>query len=208
MFVFQFVTSDDGKASKEEFLRQLCRNVANTMYRPDPDTYLVRMRPDDLGLSNSDLSVNRNYRNMYKVKKVFSFNRTPTSSRLTRAVSSMISPLTSSNGHNQMRDRITSTPSGDLQNLRLQSCSNLADAASSSSNQTESPRSTRRFRMMPPPPASPSARSVASSNGSTSDAESTPTKREKGGFALPRTPSICVRRSSFKFITNSLAKKF
>ncbi len=69
-------------------------------------------------------------------------------SRLTRAVSSMISPLTANGAnrqshqqHQQMdqqlgaRDRLMSTPSGDLQNLRLQSCSNLMTA--------ESPVSTR-----------------------------------------------------------------
>ena len=75
-----------------------------------------------------------------KVKKVFSFNRTPTTSRLTRAVSSMISPLTSSNGglnlnHGQSGSNRRATPSGDLQNLKLQSCTNLATAAE------ESPRS-------------------------------------------------------------------
>ena len=41
MYVFQFLTSESdgggGSApSKEEYLRQLCRNIANTMYRPDP----------------------------------------------------------------------------------------------------------------------------------------------------------------------------
>ena len=75
-----------------------------------------------------------------KVKKVFSFNRTPTTSRLTRAVSSMISPLTSSNGglnlnNGQSGSNRRATPSGDLQNLKLQSCTNLATAAE------ESPRS-------------------------------------------------------------------
>lgn len=121
---------------KAEFLRQLCRNVANNMYRQDPDAYLVRMRPDDLGLAPGDLSVgNKTYRSLHKVKKAFSFNKTPTSS-LKRAVSSMISPLTSSNlANGSNRERMGSTPSGDLQNLRLQSCSNLLNA--------DSPRSTR-----------------------------------------------------------------
>ena len=70
MFVFQFISSDcdgGGLPNKEEYLRQLCRNIANTMYRPDPDAYLVRMRPDDLGLNSSDLTASRNYRSMYKV---------------------------------------------------------------------------------------------------------------------------------------------
>ena len=73
MFVFQFISSDcdnGGLPNKEEYLRQLCRNIANTMYRPDPDAYLVRMRPDDLGLTTSDLTASRNYRSMYKVGKM------------------------------------------------------------------------------------------------------------------------------------------
>ena len=152
MFVFQIAYDD---MTKQEFVKMLCRNVANTMYRPNPDTYLVQMHADDLGLVSSDLNVNKNYRSLHKVKKVFSFNKTPTTSRLTRAVSSMISPLTSSSSHNQNlnlnRERIGSTPSGDLQNLKLQSCSNLLNA--------ESPRSSR----FPPvrgemPPPSPSTR--------------------------------------------------
>ena len=40
MYVFQFLASESdgggGAPSKEEYLRQLCRNIANTMYRPDP----------------------------------------------------------------------------------------------------------------------------------------------------------------------------
>ena len=73
MFVFQFISSDcdnGGLPNKEEYLRQLCRNIANTMYRPDPDAYLVRMCPDDLGLTTSDLTASRNYRSMYKVGKM------------------------------------------------------------------------------------------------------------------------------------------
>ncbi len=102
MFVFQYLGSDDGALSKEDFLRLLCRHVANTMYRPDPETYLVRMRPDDLGLSNSDL--NRNYSTMSKVKKAL-IHRTPSAaSRLKRTVSTMISPLTTNNGQNQECD--------------------------------------------------------------------------------------------------------
>lgn len=83
MFVFQVMSDSD--MSKSNFLKMLCRNVANAMYRPDPDYYLVNMRPDDLGLAPSDLSVNRSYaRSLHKVKKAFSFNKTPTTSRLTR----------------------------------------------------------------------------------------------------------------------------
>merc|ERR1719412_1627695 len=105
----------------------------------------------------------------------------------------MISPLTASNGGHNLNNAQSgssnrrATPSGDLQNLKLQSCTNLATAAE------ESPRSSRNYRTMTmcsmPPPASPSTRSVASSNGSSSDAEQhSPSKRDNRGhnqFALP-----------------------
>jgi hypothetical protein len=111
MFVFQVVTEELNKLS---FLRLVCRNVANSMYRSDPETYLVRVRPEDLDLSTADLSASKGLRS--KVKKVFSFNKpaTPlrganplqppsTPNRLKRAVSTMISPLTS-------RSRLSMTP--------------------------------------------------------------------------------------------------
>ena len=83
MFVFQIVSDDPPKS---EFLRLLCRNVANTMYRQDPDMYLVQMRPEDLELGPEDMCVNssRAYRSISRVKKAFSFNKTPTTSRLSR----------------------------------------------------------------------------------------------------------------------------
>ena len=54
MFVFQIVSED---VDKKSFLRNLCRNVASTMCRPDPDTYLRVMRAEDLGLEPSDFSI-------------------------------------------------------------------------------------------------------------------------------------------------------
>ncbi len=108
------------------------------MIQQDPEAYLVQMRPDDLGLAPSDLlvtgGVGRAYRSLHRVKKAFSFNRTPTTSRLTRAVSSMISPLTSHNSIGRGGNNAGSvTPSGDLQRMRLQSCSNLLEAEVGSS---------------------------------------------------------------------------
>ena len=43
------------------FLRALCRNIAHAVYRPDPDTFLRRMKPEDLGLDASDLNVAANF---------------------------------------------------------------------------------------------------------------------------------------------------
>ena len=68
MFVFQIISED---VEKKDFLGLLCRNVASTMCRPDPDTYLRTMRAEDLGLEPSDFSVS-NFSSTYRTlqKKV------------------------------------------------------------------------------------------------------------------------------------------
>lgn len=216
--------------TKSDFLRLLSRHVANAMFCQNPDNYTIRMRPEELHLSGPDLNVtsNKGYaRSLNRVKKAFSFNKTPTTSRLTRAVSSMISPLTSSSNHNAnngqpgagaaARDRrLSSTPSGFMQNLRLQSCVDLHAPDSISVSSQESPRSTRSFArrqqtLMGPPPAASPARSTASTASSSSISSMPPPTespaKSLGGFALPKTPTLCVRRASFKFLTNPMAKK-
>ena len=63
-----------------------------------------------------------------QVNRAFSFNKTPTGSRLKRAMSSMISPIAPRAPYNQpvySSSVSGSTPSGDLQNLRLASCASL-----------------------------------------------------------------------------------
>ena len=76
MFVFQIATED---TDKQAFLKILCRNVASTMCRPDPDTFLRQMRAEDLGLEPSDFNVS-NFSSTYRTlqKKVssifFTFN--------------------------------------------------------------------------------------------------------------------------------------
>ncbi len=218
MSVFQFLPSSDGMKSKSDFLRLLSRHIANAMFCQNPDTYYVKMRHEELHLSANDLCVaNKGYaKSLNRVKKAFSFNRTPTTSRLTRAVSSMISPLTSSSGHNQaqqhqqLEGQKVSTPSGVMKGLRLQSCVDLHKSGSDtvSLSSQESPRSSRSAKtLMGPPPPSP-ARSTTSSIGSgsiSSIPESSPAKI--GGFTIPKTPTLCVRRASFKFLTNPMMKK-
>ncbi len=74
MFVLQIVSCDE-HADKLSFLKQLCRQIANTMCRPDTEAYLRQMRAEDLGLENSDLSVSnfgtRAYRSLHR--KVHTF---------------------------------------------------------------------------------------------------------------------------------------
>ena len=82
------------------------------------------------------------------MNRAFSFNKTPTGSRLKRAMSSMISPIAPRMHYNQhMSSSVSgSTPSGDLQNLRLASCASLFHAVQAplqvNSLQNEMPTST------------------------------------------------------------------
>ena len=55
MFVLQIVSDMEGE--KASFLKVLCRHIANSMFRPDPDYFLVQRKAEDLGLDPSDLNV-------------------------------------------------------------------------------------------------------------------------------------------------------
>ena len=68
MFVLQIVNDMEGE--KSAFLKNLCRNIANTMFRNDPDNLLVQKSAEDLGLDHSELNVSnfgsRAYRSLHK----------------------------------------------------------------------------------------------------------------------------------------------
>ena len=68
MFVLQIVNDMEGE--KAAFLKNLCRNIANTMFRNDPDNLLVQKSAEDLGLDHSELNVSnfgsRAYRTLHK----------------------------------------------------------------------------------------------------------------------------------------------
>ena len=79
MFVFQ-TTSED--MDKQSFLKVLCRNIASTMCRPDPDSYLRQMRAEDLGLEPQDFNVSNfssTYRTLQKKVSYSSLSKTSAS---------------------------------------------------------------------------------------------------------------------------------
>jgi len=91
----------DTQEDKWAWLKTTCRHVSNTQCRPDPDQLLVRLSARDMSFDASDLNVSSFSRALssfhktkQKVGRAFSFNKTP--SKLKRAVSTVISPLTSS----------------------------------------------------------------------------------------------------------------
>ena len=79
MFVFQLTSEADSEDTKQKFLKLLCRNIASTMCRPDPDTYLRRMRAEDLGLDPSEF-YGSNFSTTYRTlqKKVSNTLQVPT----------------------------------------------------------------------------------------------------------------------------------
>jgi len=186
------------------FLKTICRHVANTLCRPDPESLLVKMSarelsfdPGDLNVSTFSRAFSSFLRNKQKVGRKFSFNKTP--NKLRRAVSTMLSPSgTLPLGYH------SSTPSDSMKDLRLegarttprsvratglQSCVNLLES--------DSPRSTRSFPRSPskflnfpsrlespmrPPPESPRRLGVQEENRDP-DQE------------MFRTPTLCKRPS-------------
>jgi len=120
----------ESQDEKLAVLRTICRHVANTMCRPDPENLLVRLGAKDMALDASDLivsSLSRTFSSLYKTKqkvgRAFSFNRTP--GKLKRAVSSMISPMASSSSrsdlpNNKTLSKASNTPSESLRELRLE----------------------------------------------------------------------------------------
>ena len=72
IFLFTFLTFTFTKDEKLTVLRTICRHVANTMCRPDPENLLVRMGAKDMALDASDLivsSLSRTFSSLYKTKQ-------------------------------------------------------------------------------------------------------------------------------------------
>ena len=137
----------------------------------------------------------------FQVNRAFSFNKTPTSNRLKRAVSSMISPLSSTNPNHRMAN---STPSSDLQNLRLASCTNLMSPVLSASNSS----SASSFMSPMPPPSAPPPSSFHTPKRGMAPLAMSPLDHDSSGFSIPKTPAsssnnMCVRRPSFKMKVNT-----
>ncbi|XP_060810252.1 protein ECT2 isoform X2 [Amyelois transitella] len=142
--LYSFMITDDA-VDKQTFLRQLCRQMANTVCKADADKFLTSLDSHQLDIDTSDLALST----LSKVSKfaartriklealaglggwlraepaaglldtwvgrALSFNKTP--SKLKRAMSSMISPFGSNSNLN--------TPASQLAQMRLASCNNI-----------------------------------------------------------------------------------
>ncbi|XP_075983082.1 epithelial cell transforming 2 pebble isoform X6 [Anticarsia gemmatalis] len=117
----------DETVDKSHFLRQLCRQMANTVCKADADKFLACLESHQLDIDTSDLALSAlskvskfAARTRIKVGRAFSFNKTP--SKLKRAMSSMISPFGSTSNL---------TPASQLAQMRLASCNNINEMGAS-----------------------------------------------------------------------------
>ncbi|XP_035430229.2 protein ECT2 isoform X2 [Spodoptera frugiperda] len=147
--LFSFMITDE-TVDKSHFLRQLCRQMANTVCKADADKFLACLESHQLDIDTSELALST----LSKVSKfaartriklealagltgllrpepgsglldtwvgrAFSFNKTP--SKLKRAMSSMISPFGSTSNL---------TPASQLAQMRLASCNNINEMGTS-----------------------------------------------------------------------------
>ncbi|XP_076289624.1 protein ECT2-like isoform X4 [Lasioglossum baleicum] len=132
--LFSFTITDE-EVNKTNYLRTLCRQMANTVCKADADTFLICLDSHQLEIDTSDVALGTLskafkslFHNFYleymdpfasrtrmKVGRAFSFNKTP--SKLKRAMSTMMSPFGSTN---------SLTPaSQQLAQMRLASCNNI-----------------------------------------------------------------------------------
>ncbi|XP_064071093.1 protein ECT2 isoform X3 [Vanessa tameamea] len=147
--LYSFMITDE-TVDKSHFLRQLCRQMANTVCKADADKFLACLESHQLDIDTSDLALST----LSKVSKfaartriklealaglggwlradpgavlldtwvgrALSFNKTP--SKLKRAMSSMISPFGSTSNL---------TPASQLAQMRLASCNNINEMGAS-----------------------------------------------------------------------------
>ncbi|XP_063973699.1 protein ECT2 isoform X3 [Diachasmimorpha longicaudata] len=134
--LFSFTITDE-EVSKNNYLKTLCRQMANTVCKADADTFLISLDSHQLEIDTSDVALGTlskafkfATRTKMKVGRAFSFNKTP--SKLKRAMSTMMSPFGSTH---------SLTPaSQQLAQMRLASCNNineLGNGGSDSSSRDE-----------------------------------------------------------------------
>ncbi|CAG5095557.1 Similar to ECT2: Protein ECT2 (Homo sapiens) [Cotesia congregata] len=119
--LYSFTITDE-EVNKCNYLRTLCRQMANTVCKADADTFLISLDSHQLEIDTSDVALGTlskafkfASRTRMKVGRAFSFNKTP--SKLKRAMSTMMSPFGSTN---------SLTPaSQQLAQMRLASCNNI-----------------------------------------------------------------------------------
>ncbi|XP_013148591.1 PREDICTED: protein ECT2 isoform X2 [Papilio polytes] len=153
--LYSFMITDE-TVDKSHFLRQLCRQMANTVCKADADKFLACLESHQLDIDTSDLALSTlsrvsKFAARTRIKlealaglggwlraepgaalldtwvgRALSFNKTP--SKLKRAMSSMISPFGSTSNL---------TPASQLAQMRLASCNNINEMGTSGGSGAE-----------------------------------------------------------------------
>ncbi|XP_077293738.1 epithelial cell transforming 2 pebble isoform X3 [Arctopsyche grandis] len=130
--LYSFTITDE-TVDKTHFLKQLCRQMANTVCKTDAEKFLACWDFHQLDIDTSDVALGTlskafkfASRTRLKVGRAFSFNKTP--SKLKRAMSSMISPFGSTSNL---------SPASQLAQMRLASCNNINELGVVNSSKPE-----------------------------------------------------------------------
>ncbi|XP_071034057.1 protein ECT2 [Parasteatoda tepidariorum] len=114
--LYAFELQDD--IDKGTFLRTFCRQIANSVCKADAENLLICLDPEQLDLHDSENSSGALTKALNKTKsklgRALSMKKTPAKRGLSRAVSTIISPL-----------RNLGTPRSSMSTLRLSSVTNL-----------------------------------------------------------------------------------
>ncbi|XP_054708607.1 protein ECT2-like [Uloborus diversus] len=116
--LYAFILTEE--TCKNTFLHSLCRQVADSVCKADTENLLTKLDAQQLALQTSEGAGNMLIKALSKTRdklgRALSMRRTPTKRGLSRAVSTMISPL-----------RHFGTPSHNMPSLRLSSVTNLTE---------------------------------------------------------------------------------
>ncbi|XP_044014359.1 protein ECT2 isoform X2 [Aphidius gifuensis] len=137
--LFSFAMTDE-RSNKTNFLKSLCRQMANTICIADADIFLISLHSSDLKIDTSEVAtgtLGKAFKFATKTKKnltrALSINKTP--SKLKRAMSTMMSPFGSTTS---LSHSTSLTPISGLAGMRLASCNNMNELAK---GETDSPSS-------------------------------------------------------------------
>uniref|UniRef100_A0AAG5D3X1 Protein ECT2 n=1 Tax=Anopheles atroparvus TaxID=41427 RepID=A0AAG5D3X1_ANOAO len=136
----------DEEQDKLNYLKSLSKQMAENACRTDAQHFLLNYTSDELGIDVSDINVGTlskafkfASKTRIRVGRAFSFNKTP--SKLKRAVSTM---MTSQFGSTQ-----SLTPSSQLAQMKLASCTNLNEVGEEAGASGESSPSSSKALVAP-----------------------------------------------------------
>ncbi|KAG8199527.1 hypothetical protein JTE90_009369 [Oedothorax gibbosus] len=143
LLAFKLVENDkeitEKESIKKEFISTLCRQLAHSLCKADTESLIICLEPQQIDLHVNDATGNLLTKALKSTKsklgRALSMRKTPTKRGLSRAVSTIISPL-----------RHFGTPSHHYSNIKLSSVTNLTELAPSGSRLSPSPVGGKKMR--------------------------------------------------------------